>query len=87
MPRNQLQCKQAAERMWIKLRGPVEHSPSKLNPNIFADPNYENISNVKFTVNGCRHKFAVFSFFLEQDLNCLHAKFQIYGTSRSSFFA
>ena len=56
MPKNQLQCKQAAERMWIKLRGPVEHSPSKLNPNIFADLNYENIwkkylyiSNVKYS--------------------------------------
>ena len=23
--------------------GPVEHSPQKLNPNIFADPDYENI--------------------------------------------
>ena len=25
LPKNQLQFKQAAERMWIKLRGPVEH--------------------------------------------------------------
>ena len=35
LPKNQLQFKQAAERMCIKLRGPVEHFPWKLNPNIF----------------------------------------------------
>ena len=29
--------------MQIKLRGPVEHSPSKPNLNIFADPDYQNI--------------------------------------------
>ena len=46
MPKNQLQCKQAAERMWITLRGPVEHGPSKQNPNIFADPNHENICKI-----------------------------------------
>ena len=40
-------------------------------------------SNVKFTLNGCRHKFVVFLFLLE--LNCLHAKFQAYGTSCSIF--
>ena len=41
LPKNQLQCKQAAERMRIKLRGLIEHSPSKPNPNISADPDYE----------------------------------------------
>ena len=36
LPKNQLQFKQAAERMCIKLRGPVEHFPWKLNPNVFC---------------------------------------------------
>ena len=44
--KNQLQLKQAAERMRIKLRGPVEHSPWKPNPNIFADPGYANIYEI-----------------------------------------
>ena len=29
--------------MGKQLRGPVEHCPQKLNPNIFDDPGYENI--------------------------------------------
>ena len=45
-PKNQLQFTQAAERMRIKLRGPVEHSPWKPNPNIFADPGYANINEI-----------------------------------------
>ena len=32
-------------------------------------------------MKGCRHKFVVFYLFLEYDLHCLHAKFQVCGTS------
>ena len=67
LPKNQLQFKQAAERMCIKLRGPVEHFPWKLNPNIVLSMKgrqifgkYLYFSNVKFTMKGCRHKFVVF---------------------------
>ena len=43
MSKNQLWFKQTAERMRIKLRGPVEHCPQKPNPNNFDDLGYENI--------------------------------------------
>ena len=62
----------------------IKNFSSNILPPIQAVKNlgkYLYISNFKFTMKGCRHKFAIFYFFLEQDLNCLHAKFQVYGTS------
>ena len=66
----------------------IKNFSSNILPPIHAVKNlgkYLYISNFKFTMKGCRHKFAIFQFFLEQDLNFLHVKFQVYGTSPSSF--
>ena len=64
----------------------------KSNPRIFAliqvmkiFGKYLYISNVKFTMKGCRDKIVVFWLFSKQDPKFLHAKFQVYLTSPSGF--
>ena len=47
---------------------------------------YLYISNVKFTMKGCRDKIVVFWLFSKEDPKFLHAKFQVYLTSPSGFF-
>ena len=65
----------------------------KGNPRMFAliqvmkiFGKYLYISNVKFTMKGCRDKIVVFWLFSKQDPKFLHAKFQVYLTSPSGFF-
>ena len=65
----------------------------KRNPRIFVliqvmkiFGKYLYISNVKFTMKGCRDKIVVFWLFSKQDPKFLHAKFQVYLTSPSGFF-
>ena len=66
----------------------IRNLNSNILPPIYAVKNlgkYFYISNLKFTMNGCRHKIVIFYFFWEQGLNFLCAKFQVYGTSPSNF--
>ena len=66
----------------------IRNLNSNILPPIYAVKNlgkYFHISNLKFTMNGCRHKIVIFYFFWEQGLNILCAKFQVYGISRSNF--
>ena len=65
----------------------------KRNPRTFAliqvmkiFGKYLYISNVKFTMKGCRDKIVVFWLFSKEDPKFLHAKFQVYLTSPSGFF-
>ena len=68
LPKNQLQFKQAVERMWIKLRGPVDQSPYKIHVMKICQKIFLYISNVKFTMKGCPENFCVVLVFSVHDM-------------------
>ena len=76
-----------------QIEGTSWPEPLKMIPNTFAliqvmkiFGKYLYISNVKFTMKGCRDKIVVFWLFSKEDPKFLHAKFQVYLTSPSGFF-
>ena len=63
-PKNQLQFKQTVERMWRKLRGPVEHSSKNQLQIFFGNIPEENIWEIFAPRKAARIKLLFSSFFL-----------------------
>ena len=90
MPKNQLQFKHSAGRMWIKLWGQVEHQPQISTPNIFRWWKYStNISKFQIPFWPCCSAQAkkLFWRFFKHDTICVYAKFEVWLTPGTGFLA